>query len=395
MNSIEKTEDGMPSHESIRAAGGIVHRDGNIFFTNIEQLRRALAASAQSVVALPSDDELTSLFDSIRPNHRKTEWALIAFAHAALAKWGAATADPSPVGREQGEAEQVEGYTARVIEALYENGDPVSVDAAEELKRLAALATPSHTTAPADFRVLKGHNAGEVLLNLLAAIHRDGGHHTNRVGLRRSVKDAVALFHATSTTAPAVAGMAATAPVARSGYLDLLHAMTAAVEKAGGMEVLAQSPAGRQQVILACANVAAAPQAQGEGLEPWTMRPMTCEGKGTGYYLDGPDGIYCDIEPEGNGEWSIFFRSRRASLYAIAPATAEELAPAVHAGTDARDAARYRWLRSDAAPNRNGEMPWCTVRDSKGYAWAMGAALDEHIDAALAASGTSQEGGAA
>lgn len=31
-----------------------------------------------------------------------------------------------------------ESYTQRVIEALYENGDPVSVDAAEELRRLTA-----------------------------------------------------------------------------------------------------------------------------------------------------------------------------------------------------------------------------------------------------------------
>lgn len=31
------------SHESIRAAGGIVHSDGNIFFRSIEQARAALA----------------------------------------------------------------------------------------------------------------------------------------------------------------------------------------------------------------------------------------------------------------------------------------------------------------------------------------------------------------
>ena len=35
-------------------------------------------------------------------------------------------------------ANAAESYTQRVIEALYENGDPVSVDAAEELQRLAA-----------------------------------------------------------------------------------------------------------------------------------------------------------------------------------------------------------------------------------------------------------------
>lgn len=31
--------------EDIRAAGGIVHSDGNIFFTNIDQLRAAVAAA--------------------------------------------------------------------------------------------------------------------------------------------------------------------------------------------------------------------------------------------------------------------------------------------------------------------------------------------------------------
>lgn len=35
-------------------------------------------------------------------------------------------------------ANAAESYTQRVIEALYENGDPVSADAAEELQRLAA-----------------------------------------------------------------------------------------------------------------------------------------------------------------------------------------------------------------------------------------------------------------
>jgi hypothetical protein len=33
------------SKEDVRAAGGIVHSDGNVFFTNIEQLNAALLAS--------------------------------------------------------------------------------------------------------------------------------------------------------------------------------------------------------------------------------------------------------------------------------------------------------------------------------------------------------------
>lgn len=35
------------THDSIRAAGGIVHSDGNIFFRNIEQARAAIAAQAK------------------------------------------------------------------------------------------------------------------------------------------------------------------------------------------------------------------------------------------------------------------------------------------------------------------------------------------------------------
>jgi hypothetical protein len=35
-----------------------------------------------------------------------------------------------------------EGYSQTVIDALYENGDPVSVDAAEEIQRLLAAAVP-------------------------------------------------------------------------------------------------------------------------------------------------------------------------------------------------------------------------------------------------------------
>jgi hypothetical protein len=30
--------------EAIRAAGGIVHKDGNVFFTNLEQLNQAIRA---------------------------------------------------------------------------------------------------------------------------------------------------------------------------------------------------------------------------------------------------------------------------------------------------------------------------------------------------------------
>lgn len=54
-------------------------------------------------------------------------------------------------------------------------------------------------------------------------------------------------------------------------------------------------------------------------------------------------------------------------------------------GGDAEDAKRYRWLRDDGVPNRSGERPWAVVRDGKGYAWCMGGALDERIDAARAA----------
>jgi hypothetical protein len=31
--------------EAIRAAGGIVHKDGNVFFTNLEQLNQAIEAA--------------------------------------------------------------------------------------------------------------------------------------------------------------------------------------------------------------------------------------------------------------------------------------------------------------------------------------------------------------
>jgi hypothetical protein len=33
--------------DDVRAAGGIVHRDGNIFFTNIDALNRAVLAAAK------------------------------------------------------------------------------------------------------------------------------------------------------------------------------------------------------------------------------------------------------------------------------------------------------------------------------------------------------------
>lgn len=41
--------------ESIRAAGGIVHSDGNIFFTNIDKLRAALLASSPADTREPVD----------------------------------------------------------------------------------------------------------------------------------------------------------------------------------------------------------------------------------------------------------------------------------------------------------------------------------------------------
>ncbi len=40
------------TQEQIRAAGGIVHRDGNIFFTNIDQLNAALAQPASAPAAV-------------------------------------------------------------------------------------------------------------------------------------------------------------------------------------------------------------------------------------------------------------------------------------------------------------------------------------------------------
>lgn len=39
------------TQEQIRAAGGIIHRDGNIFFTNIDQLNAALAQPASEPAA--------------------------------------------------------------------------------------------------------------------------------------------------------------------------------------------------------------------------------------------------------------------------------------------------------------------------------------------------------
>lgn len=35
----------------------------------------------------------------------------------------------------------------------------------------------------------------DLLLNLLAVVHRDGGHHTEAVGVEQSVKDAVEIFY--------------------------------------------------------------------------------------------------------------------------------------------------------------------------------------------------------
>ena len=44
LRSLNKEVEGV-TVEHIRAAGGIVHSDGNIFFTNIDQLRTAIAAA--------------------------------------------------------------------------------------------------------------------------------------------------------------------------------------------------------------------------------------------------------------------------------------------------------------------------------------------------------------
>jgi len=53
---------------------------------------------------------------------------------------------PAPAPAPQAGESVAPGYSQRVIEALHENGDPVSIDAADEIERLLALlaaATPS------------------------------------------------------------------------------------------------------------------------------------------------------------------------------------------------------------------------------------------------------------
>lgn len=68
--------------------------------------------------------------------------------------------------------------------------------------------------------------------------------------------------------------------------------------------------------------------------------------------------------------------------------------PTEQPSQDAEDAARYRHLRNKSEPNREGDKPWCTVRDNKGYAWAFGSALDATVDAARAAQAQGEKGGA-
>jgi hypothetical protein len=89
----------------------------------------------------------------------------------------------------------------------------------------------------------------------------------------------------------------------------------------------------------------------------------------------------CDCEKDHAPECSIHSdRARLARMHELATALAAS--PSCEQSVDAR---RYRWLREQAEPNRGGERPWCTVRDSKGHAWTMGSVLDAAIDAALAA----------
>ena len=54
--------------EQIRAAGGIVHSDGNIFFTSLDQLQSAVRAAlaAQQAGAQVPRDELLSLLQRAR-----------------------------------------------------------------------------------------------------------------------------------------------------------------------------------------------------------------------------------------------------------------------------------------------------------------------------------------
>ena len=78
-------------------------------------------------------DRVVLHYDSKQPGKNALA-QLAARLQAAQAQLEAVGADPDD---EAVPANAAESYTQRVIEALYENGDPVSVDAAEELQRLA------------------------------------------------------------------------------------------------------------------------------------------------------------------------------------------------------------------------------------------------------------------
>ena len=57
-----------------------------------------------------------------------------------------------------------------------------------------------------------------------------------------------------------------------------------------------------------------------------TLRPYENEdGQHIGWYVDTPE-VYCDIERDDKGEWSIFFRERntRKEAYAVAPTDAAQ-----------------------------------------------------------------------
>ena len=54
------------THEQIRAAGGIVHSDGNIFFTNIEKLNNSIAATQAQAKPQPlSDEQALEIFNDL------------------------------------------------------------------------------------------------------------------------------------------------------------------------------------------------------------------------------------------------------------------------------------------------------------------------------------------
>lgn len=47
----------------------------------------------------------------------------------------------------------------------------------------------------------------------------------------------------------------------------------------------------------------------GLGANHVAMRPIQFEDGRLGWYIDHPD-FYCDLEPDINGTWSVFFRDR-------------------------------------------------------------------------------------